>query len=87
MSASYRVYILQNGKGRFYIGLTDDLARRLKQHNDGESRWTKARGPWKVAWKSDELSLSDARRLENRLKRQGRGRGFYSITGLHRDGS
>jgi len=68
MSASYRVYILQNCKERFYIGLTDDLARRLKQHNGGESRWTKLRGPWRVAWKSDELSLSDARNLENRLK-------------------
>ena len=87
MSATYRVYILRNGEGKFYIGLTDDLACRLKQHNGGESRWTKGRGPWRVTWKSEELSLSDARKLENRLKRQGRGRGFYSITGLHTDGS
>jgi putative endonuclease len=85
MSATYRVYILQNGEGRFYIGLTDDIARRLKQHNSGESRWTKGRGPWRVVWESEELSLSDARKLENRLKRQGRGKGFYSTTGLPRD--
>ena len=32
-------------------------------------------------------TLTDARKLENRLKRQGRGKGFYTITGLHRRGS
>ena len=42
------------------------------------------RGPWTLAWQSANLSLGDARNLENRLKRQGRGKGFYSITGLPR---
>src|SRR6266567_5307950 len=44
------------------------------------------RGPWTLAWQSANLSLGDARKLENRLKRQGRGKGFYSITGLPRNG-
>jgi putative endonuclease len=87
MAAAYRVYILQNPEGRFYIGLTDDVARRLQQHNDGESQWMKGRGPWRVVWQSPNLSLIEARKLENRLKRQGRGKGFYSITGLRRSGS
>ncbi len=87
MPATYRVYILQNCEGKFYVGLSDDVAHRIEQHNAGESRWTKGRGPWSVAWQSGMLSLSDARKLENRLKRQGRGKGFYSITGLHRSGS
>jgi putative endonuclease len=80
----YRVYILQNPKGKFYIGLSDDIARRLHQHNSEMSRWTKGKGPWLLVWQSEELPLSDARRLENRLKRQGRGSGFHSITGLKR---
>jgi len=83
----YRVYVLQNNEGRFYIGLSEDVTRRLKQHNAGESRWTKGRGPWAIVWQSEQLSLTSARQLENRLKRQGRGKGFYSITGLHRRGS
>jgi predicted GIY-YIG superfamily endonuclease len=83
----YRVYVLQNRAGEFYIGLSDDVARRLQQHNSGQSRWTKGRGPWEVLWQSENLCLSDARRLENRLKRQGRGKGFYSITGLDRSDS
>jgi len=79
---AYRVYVLQNAEGRFYVGVAEDVARRLQQHNRGESRWTKARGPWRVVWQSQELTLTEARKLENRLKRQGRGKGFYTITGL-----
>ena len=74
-------------KGRFYVGVADDVARRLQQPNRGESRWTKARGPWRVVWQSQELALTEARKLENRLKRQGRGKGFYMIAGLRRSGS
>jgi len=83
----YRVYVIQSREGRFYIGLSDDVVRKVKQHNRGQSRWTKGRGPWKIVWQSEELSLTDARKLENRLKRQGRGKGFYAITGLHRSSS
>jgi len=75
----YRVYVIQNREGKFYIGLSDDVARRVEQHNTGQSRWTRGRGPWEIAWQSKELSLTDARKLENRLKRQGRGKGFYAI--------
>jgi putative endonuclease len=87
MAAIFRVYVLRNAAGQFYIGMSEDVTRRLEQHNSGRSRWTSGRGPWLVAWQSVEMSLSNARRLENRLKRQGRGKGFYSITGLRPDGS
>ena len=87
MPTIYRVYALQNDEGKFYIGLSDNVTRRVAQHNSGRSRWTKERGPWTIVWQSKVLSLTTARRLENRLKRQGRGKGFYSITGLHKIGS
>jgi len=84
---AYRVYIIQNREGKFYIGLSEDVLRRVEQHNQGQSRWTKERGPWAIVWQSEELPLADARKLENRLKRQGRGKGSYAITGLHRSSS
>jgi putative endonuclease len=84
---AYRVYVIRNREGKFYIGLSDDVARRVQQHNAGQSRWTKGRGPWTIVWQSEESSLTDAKKLENRLKRQGRGKGLYAITGLHRGGS
>jgi predicted GIY-YIG superfamily endonuclease len=84
MATAYRVYVLQNREDRFYIGLTEDLPRRIDQHDSGGSRWTKGKGLWAFRWQSELLPLSVARKLENRLKRQGCGSGFYSITGLKR---
>ena len=84
---AYRVYVIKNCQRKFYIGVSDDVARRLEQHNTGQSRWTKGRGPWAIVWQSQGLSLTEARKLENRLKRQGRGKGFYTIIGLQRSGS
>jgi putative endonuclease len=80
--AAYRVYVLQNREERFYVGLSEDVGKRVGQHNLGDSKWTRGRGPWILIWQSEEMNLSEARKLENRLKRQGRGAGFYTITGL-----
>ena len=80
----YRVYVIQNREGKFYIGLSDDVPRRVEQHNSGQSRWTKGRGPWAILWQSDKLSLSEARELEKRLKRQKGGRGLFHLIGVRR---
>src|SRR5215471_1975141 len=66
----YRVYVIQNREGKFYIGLSDDIGRRINQHNIGDSRWTRRRGPWVLIWQSEEMNLSDARKLELLFKRQ-----------------
>lgn len=44
------VYILQSEihPDRFYIGSTNDLARRLSEHNNGESIHTNKFKPWKI---------------------------------------
>jgi putative endonuclease len=81
---NYRVYVLQNDAGKYYIGLSEDVSVRLREHNSGVSRWTRAKGPWQLVWTSEFLCLSEARKLENKLKRQGRGSGFYSMTGIPR---
>jgi len=87
MPATYRVYVVQNRAGRFYIGLSDDVARRVEQHNLGLSKWARGKGPWKLVWKSEWMNLSNARKLEFFLKRQKGGVGFYQFTGLPRGGT
>jgi putative endonuclease len=82
MPATYRVYVLQNPARKFYIGVSDDVERGLQQHNADQSQWTKRKGPWHLAWTSGATSLSEARKLENLLKRQKGGSGFYRITGI-----
>ena len=84
---AYRVYVIQNPAGKFCIGLSDDVERRIEQHNLGVSKWTRGKGPWKVIWQSTDMNLSDARKLELLLKRQKGGNGFYRMIGKVRSGS
>ena len=41
---TYKVYVIENLSGRFYIGLSEDVHHRLTEHNAGDSRWTKGKG-------------------------------------------
>ncbi len=43
----YFVYIIfSETLNRFYVGHSDDVDRRLTEHNTGRSRYTKAGMPW-----------------------------------------
>ena len=45
-SDAWIVYILECRDGTFYTGVTNDIARRVRQHNDGQAaRYTRGRGP------------------------------------------
>ncbi|MFO7958056.1 MAG: GIY-YIG nuclease family protein [Candidatus Brocadiia bacterium] len=86
MAKPYHVYVLWSATARrFYIGVTEDVATRVQQHNDGVSRWTKGKGPWEVVWAREFSGLGPARKFENLLKRQKGGAGFYRMTGLCRE--
>src|SRR6266446_5002524 len=78
------VYVIQNSTGKLYVGMTTELETRIAGHNSGVSKWTSDRGPWRLVWSQQCPSVGEARKLENKLKRQGRGSGFYRITGLPR---
>jgi len=86
-SIFYRVYVIENPAGRRYIGYTENLSRRLEQHTAGASTWTAKHRPWKLIWSSAPATRSAALQLEKKLKRQGRGSGFYTLTGLAPPGS
>ncbi len=67
----FYVYVLENPQGRFYVGQTDDLDRRLAEHNDpsrGKSRHTAKHGPWRLAWWEEHPDRSSAVRRERQIK-------------------
>jgi putative endonuclease len=84
MEKLYQVYVIRNEAGRHYIGLSEDVVQRLIDHNTGVSKWTKHRGPWHLVWTGETMTLGEARKLENLLKAQKGGEGFYRLTGLTR---
>ena len=75
----YQVYVINNTAGQKYIGLSKDPVTRLLQHNSGISRWTKGKGPWTIVWLSNPMNLSEARKFENKLKRQKGGLGLNPL--------
>ena len=65
----YYVYILQSLKDKvLYIGYTNNLKRRLKEHFKGESFATKSRLPFKLIHYQAFTSKDDALSTEKYLK-------------------
>ncbi|MDP3875327.1 MAG: GIY-YIG nuclease family protein [bacterium] len=66
------VYILQDENGRFYIGSTPTLEKRLKQHANGHTQTTRNMFNPKLVLKQEVSSLVIARKIEHRLKKMKR---------------
>ena len=63
------VYILQSKSDNWlYVGITNDLKRRLKLHNQGKIYSTKLRRPFKVIYYEAHTNKYDAARREKFLK-------------------
>jgi putative endonuclease len=63
-------YILRSeSSGRYYVGSTNDLERRVSEHVRSHSLATRGRGPWTAVYKENFPSLLEARRRELQIKR------------------
>ncbi|TSC94994.1 MAG: putative endonuclease containing a URI domain [Parcubacteria group bacterium Licking1014_1] len=69
------VYLLQNKQGRWYIGSTNNLQKRILSHNSGKNQSTKHWIPWKLIYCEISLNRNDARVREKYLK-SGMGRKY-----------
>ena len=64
------VYILESLKsGRYYIGCSNDVERRLKKHNAGVVQATKKHRPFGLRLKQEFQNITEARQVEAKLKR------------------
>ncbi|MDH5679708.1 MAG: GIY-YIG nuclease family protein [Nitrospinota bacterium] len=67
---NWLVYLLQCGDGSYYCGATNDLSRRIDQHNRGTaSRYTRGRGPVTLVAQSREMQKGAALSLEAKVKK------------------
>jgi len=65
------VYMLRGSSGRYYIGSTTDLRRRLEQHHQGHTHSTRRLGyPLELAISLEIDNLAAARELEREMKRK-----------------
>ena len=70
----HSVYILKCADTTLYVGCTNDLQKRLKQHNASKSgaHYTKIRRPVVLKYSEDFPSLKEARSREAEIKRLSR---------------
>jgi putative endonuclease len=68
-SVFFYVYALESMKdGKRYIGYTNNLKKRIEEHNKGKSFSTKPRLPLKLIYFEGCLNQEDAKRREGYLK-------------------
>ncbi len=67
--AKWCVYILRCRNNTLYTGITDNIARRLKEHNTKKGgRYTSAFGPVELVWQEDHPDRSSAMKREHQIK-------------------
>jgi putative endonuclease len=63
------IYVIQSEVNfKLYVGMTQDLQRRLKEHNSGKSKFTSAFVPWKIIYSEEQPDFTSARVREKYLK-------------------
>ena len=66
---AFWVYILRCSDGRYYTGQTDDLQRRIMEHqHGGYCDFTSRRRPVALMWSQDFQTRLDAKAAEHRIK-------------------
>ena len=66
----YYVYVLRSSKdGKKYIGISQNIKERLKQHNNGQNTSTKNRRPFKLEFYKLCDNKIEALKLEKRYKK------------------
>jgi putative endonuclease len=66
----YFVYVLQSrDNGTYYIGQTENVEKRIDEHNRGKSAYTKRKAPWNLIYVEEFDSRSKAMKREYEIKR------------------
>lgn len=72
----FYTYVLQSKwDGKLYVGSTNNLRRRVKEHNAGDVPSTKPRRPLILLYYEAYSAEADARNREDQLKLRGRALG------------
>lgn len=65
----YFVYVLLCSDNSLYSGITNDLEKRMRVHQDGKgSKYVRSRLPFKVVYSEEHPNKSSAGKRENEIK-------------------
>ncbi|MGE5073781.1 MAG: GIY-YIG nuclease family protein [Anaerolineae bacterium] len=76
----FHVYILRSARTqRYYVGSTQDIANRVREHNAGEQLSTRAGIPWELVYHAAFETRAQSVRCERKIKARGIGRYLSGI--------
>ena len=71
----FYIYIIHSAKlQRYYVGSTENVEKRLQEHNAGKSKSTRAGLPWALIHTESLATRSEAILQERKIKARGIGR-------------
>jgi putative endonuclease len=63
------LYVLRSAsRNRHYIGATNDMRRRLDEHQRGQTSSTRTGRPWELIWLVEFANIKQAKYIERALK-------------------
>ena len=76
------VYILRCADISYYVGSTDELERRIAEHQHGDGcDWTQSRRPVELMWSQEFVTRDEAHSAEQQIKRWSRAKKEALIDG------
>lgn len=79
MMKKYYVYVLKSKvDGRLYKGHSEDLEKRLKEHNSGKTKSTKGYRPWELVY-FEEFDIKEEAITRESYFKTGIGREFLKM--------
>ena len=82
-SSAWYVYILECRNGSFYVGISQDVAKRFIMHQQSHgAEFTKRFQPVKISWQEVHDSIGSARQREIQLKGWSRKKKQQLISGI-----
>lgn len=69
MAKPFFTYILRCADGSYYTGSTDELEKRIAEHQNGKGcEWTRKRLPVEFVWRQEFSTREEARAAELQIK-------------------
>jgi len=67
----FYVYIVECADGAYYTGSTNDLEKRIAEHNNGKrgAKYTRYKRPVKLVWRKEYKQFKSAFMTEIRIKK------------------
>ena len=70
MLEQWYVYIIECRNKELYVGVSKDVAKRVKEHNLGQAcRYTQFRWPVKLIYSESSMNYNQARKRERQIKK------------------